>query len=192
MTNMLTHRKALSRCKPRRLLIVWTFVMSCLVIGTGCGAHSDSTEHVAEATEKQEENQNLEEAIVHIENIVIDRNTNGVIIHIALEGTNAAVANIELISRLPNLEELWLGCCADDTTITTKTFDLLHNAHALKKLELCGAVRVLSKEMCRSIAEFKQLESFDLCYGKCDPEGAIMLKGMKSLKKLDLHLKQNE
>ncbi len=183
---------------PMPLLIPLMLLVSCLAMGLGCGSRSDSQERIAKATERLEDNPRLGKLLAYLEerhrggfHSYVHRNAEGKIDQVALYGKDAVDENIELITTLPNLEYLCLGCCAGDT-ITARTFDLLKNAHKLKTLELYGAVTVLNKEMCRSIAALKQLEVFDLKYGRCEPEGAVFLKKMKRLNKLDLHLEQQE
>ena len=184
---------------PMPLLIPLMLLVSCLAMGLGCGSRSDSQERIAKATERLEDNPRLGKLLAYLEerhrggfHSYVHRNAEGKIDQVALYGKDAVDENIELITTLPNLEYLCLGCCADNPSMSARTFDLLQTASKLKVLNLYGAVTVLTKEMCRSIAALQQLEVFDLQYGRCDPEGAVLLKEMKNLKKLDLHFEQQE
>jgi len=181
------------------LLILLMPIVSCLAMGLGCGSRSDSQGQIAKETSSSEDNPRLKKLIAYLERgrqegffSSLHRNAEGKIDKVALFGEDAGDENVELITSLPNLEVLCLGCCAYNTDMSSKTFDLLKHAKKLKVLQLYGAVALLDKEMCRSIAALKQLEVFDLQFGRCDPEGAILLKKMKNLKKLDLHLEQQE
>jgi hypothetical protein len=181
------------------LFISLMLLVSCLVMGLGCGSRSDSQASIVKAAERLEDNPRLGKLLANLEerhrggfHSFIHRNAEGKIDQVALYGKDAVDENIELISTLPNLECLCLGCCADNPSLSSKAFDLLKMAKKLKVLKLYGAVMVLNKEMCRSIAALKQLEVFDLQYGQCDPEGVVLLKKMTNLKKLDLHLEQQE
>ncbi len=183
----------------RYLLFLLMPLVSCLAMGLGCGSRSNSQEQIAKGTPNSEDNPRLKKLIAYLEGghqggffSSLHRNAEGKIDKVALFGDDAVDENLELITSLPNLEVLCLGCCADNPGLSVKTFDLLKKANRLKVLQLYGAVTVLDKEMCRSIAALKQLEVFDLQYGRCDPEGAVLLKQMKNLKKMDLHLEQQD
>jgi len=92
----------------------------------------------------------------------VQTNEHGEATRVALFGSHVTQTNIYLVSSIPTIESLCLGCCTNETNnIDEKAFLSLRQANNLTNLEIYGGVPLITEQMCEAIASLRQLKKLE-------------------------------
>jgi len=161
-------------------------VVAILLLMFGCD-QKGNTERMA--TDRQKQTELLQMLDAQSNEPYWRYNEMGLIDMMVLSGDAVTHDNIRIVATMESLKELVLACCMhNNEPLSADDFKQLKSLKNLKRLELYGAMEVLSKEMWQTITDLSQLEELVISYVKVPTvaDDFNMLKRLKNLNRLAL------